>query len=44
MSLNSAQKAAVLVAFAIVMSSPAQAQDLSPIQNMLESVKAALTA
>ena len=43
MSLNSAQKAAVLVAFAIVMSSPAQAQDLSPIQNMLESVEAALT-
>ncbi|WP_295453830.1 TrbC/VirB2 family protein [uncultured Pseudophaeobacter sp.] len=43
MSFNSAQKAAVLVAFAIVMSSPAQAQDLSPIQNMLESVEAALT-
>ncbi|MGR3622384.1 TrbC/VirB2 family protein [Pseudophaeobacter sp.] len=43
MSFNSTQKAAVLVAFAIVMSSPAQAQDLSPIQNMLESVEAALT-
>jgi len=43
MSFTSAQKAAVLVAFAIVMSSPAQAQDLSPIQNMLESVESALT-
>lgn len=43
MSFNSAQKAAVLVAFAIVMSSPVQAQDLSPIQNMLESVESALT-
>ena len=43
MRFKSAQKAAVLVAFAIVMSSPAQAQDLSPIQNMLESVEAALT-
>ena len=43
MRFNSAQKAAVLVAFAIVMSSPAHAQDLSPIQNMLESVESALT-
>ncbi|NRB19801.1 MAG: TrbC/VirB2 family protein [Rhodobacteraceae bacterium] len=43
MCFNSAQKAAVLVAFAIVMSSPALAQDLSPIQNMLESVESALT-
>ncbi len=43
MSFNSARKATVLVAFAIVMSSPAQAQDLSPIQNMLESVESALT-
>jgi type IV secretion system protein VirB2 len=32
-----------MVAVAVIMAVPAQAQDLSPIQNMLESVESALT-
>jgi hypothetical protein len=39
MSFKSAQKAVVLVAFAIVMSSPAQAQDLSPIKTCWNLLK-----
>jgi len=43
MNLSTSKKAAVLVVLSVMMAAPAQAQDLSPIQNMLESVEAALT-
>jgi type IV secretion system protein VirB2 len=43
MNFTTTTKAAAIVAIAVLMAAPAQAQDLSPIQNMLESVEAALT-
>lgn len=43
MNLSTSTKATIMVAIAVMMAAPAQAQDLSPIQNMLESVEAALT-
>ena len=44
MNFKSAQKAAVLVAFAIATSSPTRAYNLSSIQNLLEPVEPALTS
>lgn len=43
MKIKKTQTLMVLVAFALTLTTPASAQDLSPIQNMLESVEAALT-
>ena len=43
MNFDTTRKAAVMVAISLMMAAPAYAQDLSPIQNMLESVEAALT-
>lgn len=43
MTRKISRQAAVMAAVALVLAAPAHAQDLSPIQNMLESVEAALT-
>lgn len=43
MNLIASKRVTVMVAVAVIMAVPAQAQDLSPIQNMLESVESALT-
>ena len=43
MKIKNSQNLMVLAAVALTMATPASAQDLSPIQNMLESVEAALT-
>ncbi|MDA1044311.1 MAG: TrbC/VirB2 family protein [Verrucomicrobia bacterium] len=43
MTRKTLRQAAVMAAATLMMAAPAQAQDLSPIQNMLESVEAALT-
>jgi type IV secretion system protein VirB2 len=43
MTIKTPQRAALMAAIALLLATPAHAQDLSPIQNMLESVEAALT-
>jgi len=43
MKTKNSRRAAVMAALTLMMAVPAHAQDLSPIQTMLESVEAALT-
>jgi len=43
MTMKISRRAAVMAAVALILAAPATAQDLSPIQTMLESVEASLT-